>query len=103
MKKAFIKQTRKYRLQEVEEKRQEILSDERGKGIFSTWCKLPEEEDFTDPRPMSDILFTISLSRKYDDVYYLYMLENYDRNAYAIALDIAEKELEGERPRCKNS
>ena len=61
MKKVFIKQSREYRLQEVEEKRLEILSDERGKGIFSTWCQLPEEEDFTDPRPMSSILFTIAV------------------------------------------
>ena len=102
MKKAFIKQSREYRLQKIEEKRQEILSDERGKGIFSTWCQLPEEEDFTDPRPMSDIYFTISLSRKYDDVYYLYMLDNYDSYAYLIAHGIAEKELDGERPRRKN-
>ena len=98
MGKVFLKQPREYRLAEVAKKRQEIMDDERGKGIFSTWCVLPEEEGYDGWRPMGDIAFTISLSRKHDDVYYLYRLKNYHDHALSIAWDTAEEELENEMP-----
>ena len=46
---------------------------------------------------MGDILFTISLSRKYDDIYYLYMMDTFDSNAYNIACKKAKEELNGSK------
>ena len=96
--KGFLKRSRTSRLAEVEEKRQEILGDKRGKGIFATWCTLPEQEDYGGWRPMGNIIFTVSLSRKYDDIYYLYHLDTFDSHAYDIAHEKAEEELGGSRP-----
>jgi hypothetical protein len=87
------KNKREKRLQEVEAKRQEIIAEgERGKGLFTTWYSLPNDPgyDCENANPLHHLLFTASLSRKYDDVFYLYQLDTYDGNAYDIALKQAE-------------
>ena len=102
-KKSFLKRPREERLAEVEGKKQEIFEDERGKGIFSTWFCLPEEAEYDGWRPMGAIWFTISLSKKYDDVYYLYMMDTYDNYALGIARSQAEEELKNDKPNYHSS
>ena len=84
---------REKRLLEVEAKRQEIIAEgERGLGLFTTRYSLPSDPDYSGVVPLFHLLFTASLSRKYDDTFYLYRLDTYDGEAYDTAREQAERE-----------
>jgi len=85
--------SRKKRLLEVDEKRREIMAQgARGQGLFTTWYYLPSDPGYSEKVPLTHLLFTASLSRKHDDVFYLYNLQTYDGAAYDAALEQAELE-----------
>jgi len=85
--------SREKRLLEVDEERKKIMAEgERGQGLFTTWYALPSDPDYSDEVPLTHLLFTASLSRKRDDVFYLYSLHTYDGAAYDAALEQAELE-----------
>ncbi|MCL1986186.1 MAG: hypothetical protein FWG59_07045 [Betaproteobacteria bacterium] len=74
---------REKRLLEVEAKRKEILAEgERGRGLFTTRYSLPSDHRYSGVVPLFHLMFTVSLSRKYDDTFYLYRLDTYDGEAY---------------------
>ena len=84
-------------LLEVQEKRQKIIAaGERGRGLFTTWYSLPNDPGYSEADPLYHLLFTASLSRKYDDIYYLYSLDTYDGEAWHIALEQAKLEYNKE-------
>jgi len=86
-------ESREKRLLEVEAKRREIIDEgERGQGIFTTWYALPSDPGYKDEVPLGHLLFTASLSRKYDDIFYLYALETYDWEAHHKAYEQAKLE-----------
>jgi hypothetical protein len=104
LKKSFFRRYREARLREArlqkeKKKRQDILGKYGVKGVFHSWCVLPEKEYYEGIRPMTNILFTVSLSRKYDDIYYLYYMDTCDGHAYEIARNMANKELQSSEPK----
>jgi len=85
--------SREERLLEVDEERGKIIAEgERGQGLFTSSYALPSDPDYSDEVPLTHLYFTASLSRKHDDVFYLYALKTYDGAADDTALEQADLE-----------
>jgi hypothetical protein len=70
------------RLLQVEKERRKIIAEsESGQGLFTSCYSLPDDLGYKGPEPLYYLEFTASLSRKFDDIFYLYRLKTYDGEA----------------------